>query len=126
MKDNDLVYDFLYYLRVLAPDILKPRSKAHPDGELQPLDGRDISLDAAWPTSKVAVEIDGGNWMVRRAKRGNYIPVGRHTKDEDYEKLNLLVLAGWRVLRFTPAMLKKDPAQCIAQVVELLDKGKGA
>ena len=91
------------------------------------------ALAAGWRRSvgepifrKVAVEIDGGNWIVRRTKRGNYIPVGRHTKDEDYEKLNLLVLAGWRVLRFTPAMLKKDPALCIAQVVELLDEGKGA
>ena len=122
MKNEDRVFEFLHYLRVFAPAPYRnPRSKAHPDGEFKPIPGRRFSLDAAWPSVKVAVEIDGGNWIARRVN-GRCVCVGRHTQAADYEKLNLLVLAGWRVLRFTPAMLKKDPEQCVARVVILLEQ----
>lgn len=63
--------------------------------------------------NNVVVEIDGGNWMVRNGKA-----VGRHTKDSDYDKRNAAVIMGFRVLYFTPAMLKSGKA--IATIKEAL------
>ncbi len=55
-------------------------------------------FDYAWPEQKVAVEIDGGAFVQ-----------GRHTRGagfvKDMEKSNAAVLAGWRVLRYTPQQL---------------------
>ena len=121
-RKRDYVHDFLYYLRIFAPPAYSnPRSKEHPEGEYKPIPNRRYQTDAAWPSVKVAVEIDGGNWMAKLV-RGRCVCVGRHTQSADYEKLNLMQLHGWRVLRFTPAMLKRDPAACIAQVVELIEQ----
>lgn len=58
-------------------------------------------FDFAWPANKVAVEVDGVLWGSA---------VGRHQRKEgfenDCEKLNAAVLAGWRVFRFTPTQIK--------------------
>jgi len=70
-------------------------------------------FDFAWPASMVAVEIDGRAWHVRGG--------GRHAQDSDREKLNAAASLGWRVFRFSPAMLEADPAACIAQVANALE-----
>jgi very-short-patch-repair endonuclease len=58
-------------------------------------------FDRAWPEFKLAVEIEG----VIGAGRG-----GRHQRPvgmaRDAEKYNAAQLAGWTVLRFTPAQIK--------------------
>lgn len=77
-------------------------------------------FDCAWPAHKLAVEIDGGNRMVRYDSRGRPAVVGGHTKDSDYEKLNAAVEAGWRVLRYSTAMLENNPLACIEQVKRIL------
>jgi very-short-patch-repair endonuclease len=50
-------------------------------------------FDFAWPTQRLAVEIEGGVWTQ-----------GRHTRGAgfvaDMEKYNAATLLGWRVLRF--------------------------
>lgn len=51
------------------------------------------------------VEIDGGNRLVVKGKA-----VGYHGSSEDYEKGNEAAILGWRVLRFTPAMVKSGKA----------------
>lgn len=68
-------------------------------------------FDFAWPGARVAVEIDGGQW-----KAGG----GRHNTDEDREKLNRAVALGWRVLRFSPALVRRDPLGCVAVVRDAL------
>lgn len=70
-------------------------------------------FDVAWPEARVAVEIDGGGWVRGRHHR----PAGYQA---DAEKLNAAVAAGWRVLRFTPEMLRRDPARAAELVAELL------
>ena len=50
------------------------------------------------------------------------VAVGRHTGSADYVKLNLAVLYGWRVLRFTTEMLKKDPQGCVDVLRRALDR----
>lgn len=79
---------------------------------------RQFRFDFAWPIDdvKVAVEIDGGNWMVVDGKA-----VGRHGKNRDYEKLNIAASLGWRVMRFSPDMLKKDPIGCVEIVLKALN-----
>jgi len=84
-------------------------------------------FDFAWPEVEgiggVAVEIDGGNRMVRWSpKMKRNVAVGRHTGGADYVKLNTAVLYGWRVLRFTTEMLKKDPQGCVDVLRKALDR----
>jgi very-short-patch-repair endonuclease len=64
-------------------------------------------FDVAWPTLRVAVELDGGVYQ-----HGG----GRHGQDGDRHKLNRAALDGWCVLRFSTAMLRDDPAGCIDAV----------
>lgn len=60
-------------------------------------------FDLAWPDHMLAAEIDGGVWTR-----------GRHTRGVGYQrdctKLNEAVLLGWRVLRFTPDMIRDGQA----------------
>jgi len=55
-------------------------------------------FDFAWPSLKIAVEVEGGVWM-----RGRHVrPVGYLA---DLEKYNRAVVLGWRVLRYVPHQL---------------------
>jgi very-short-patch-repair endonuclease len=67
-------------------------------------------FDACWPLSALAVEVDGGSWIA-----------GRHTRGKGFEsdcrKLNTAVQLGWRVVRFTPAMIESGEAVAVLQVL---------
>lgn len=69
-------------------------------------------FDLAWPSMRLAVEIDGGEWVVRKGAA-----VGRHAHTADYEKLNEAAVLGWHVLRFTGTQIDRNPADC-AEVVK--------
>lgn len=85
---------------------------------------RRYRFDYAWPERKIAVEMDGGNYMVRWSKKlRRWVAVGKHTKSADYEKLNEALLLGWQVLRFTGEMLRKDPMKCINDLRKVLALG---
>lgn len=106
---------FGYYWRLLYHDKLQPIK------EYKFLKKRRFRFDWAFPNFKVAVEVDGGNRMVKKSpKTGKYVAVGRHTQESDYRKLNFAAEHGWLVFRFTPAMLKKDPTTCCEQVMNAL------
>jgi very-short-patch-repair endonuclease len=60
-------------------------------------------FDFAWPELKVAAEVEGGTWTGGRHTRGDGF-------ERDAEKYNLAALAGWRVLRFTAAMVRDGRA----------------
>ena len=60
---------------------------------------RKFRADFAAPRYRLLIEVDGGQW-----KAGG----GRHNTDADRAKLNEAAAMGWRVLRFSPAMLQ-DP-----------------
>jgi len=60
-------------------------------------------FDLAWPLQKVAAEVDGGIFSRGRHVRG----VGF---EKDAEKRNAVVIAGWRVLHFTPRHIKSGMA----------------
>ncbi len=67
--------------------------------------GRRWRFDFAWPDLRLAVEVDGGIWIPGG---------GRHNRgagyEADVEKLNVAVILGWRVLRFTPSHLANGSA----------------
>lgn len=73
-------------------------------------------FDFAWPDEKLAVEVEGGQWVI-----------GRHQQPEgfekDMEKYNAAVLAGWRVLRFTGKMVQDGTA--VAIIKEALGEKAG-
>jgi len=56
-------------------------------------------VDYAWPDHKLAVEIEGAVWCQGRHTRGSGFV-------KDIEKYNALTLAGWSLLRFTPAQVR--------------------
>ncbi len=72
--------------------------------------GRQYRFDFAWPPRKLAAEVDGGRWLIRRGKDGQPIPVGWHLHTEDYRKNNLAQKLGWTVLRFVPEMIRSGEA----------------
>lgn len=91
----------LFQLRAVGIDAPESEYRFHPN--------RKWRFDFAYLADRVAIEIDGGNYMARMTKRGP-VAVGRHTKGDDYEKLNEAVIFGWRVLRFTPEQVKNGYA----------------
>ncbi len=104
-KQSELESAFEFYLRVLGSDLPghEREYRFHPT--------RRWRFDWSWPKSKLAVEIDGGQWVGRG---------GRHNSDKDREKLNAAAALGWRVLRFSGRMLKRDPLGCIDVVRQAL------
>jgi very-short-patch-repair endonuclease len=55
-------------------------------------------FDFAWPSLKIAIEVEGGVWV-----RGRHVrPAGYLA---DLEKYNRAVVMGWRVLRYAPHQL---------------------
>jgi very-short-patch-repair endonuclease len=75
---------------------------------------RKFEIDIAFPRYKVGVEIDGGVFTGKA--HGSITGILR-----DMEKHNLLVLDGWRVLRYTPAAVRRGEAlQALKQLLCLL------
>ena len=101
-----------------------------PEREIRFHDTRKWRLDLGYSEIKLAVEVEGQVWgrlvkchncgvRVRKRIRGGKMgPVreagGRHTRGDgfsgDIEKYNEALLAGWRVLKATPAMIKDGRA----------------
>lgn len=71
-------------------------------------------FDYAWPEKKVAVEIEGAV----------FIPGKGHSSgsgiSKDIEKYNAATLLGWRVMRYTTTMLRKNAWGCCQEVFALL------
>lgn len=81
---------------------------------------RMFRFDFAWPELKIAAEVDGGRYMVRRNKKGQLVPIGRHMTESDYEKLNTAARDGWRVFRFSPEAIRTGKAiRALEEVVPM-------
>jgi very-short-patch-repair endonuclease len=97
------------WLPILAPQLPTPVCEFRFDAQ------RAWRFDLCWPDKLLACELDGGRWQAGG---------GRHASDADYIKLNAAVLAGWRVLRFTTAQLRNDPAGCVEVIAAALAGSK--
>lgn len=82
--------------------------------EYQAIPGRRFRFDFAWRKERLLVEINGGTYSKGAHSTGTGI-------NRDYEKGNLAVLNGWRVLSFDTKMVKSGAA---LEVVERLLGGK--
>lgn len=106
MSGSDFEAEFFRWLELLAPELLPDSCREyvfHPS--------RKWRFDLAFPAALLAIEIDGGQWLAGG---------GRHNRDSDREKLNQAAAQGWRVLRFSGAMIRRDPAGCIELTREAL------
>ena len=72
-------------------------------------------FDFAWPLFKIAVEIDGGQWVAGG---------GRHNQDKDREKINRASALGWTVIRFSGTQIRNDPEWCI-KTIKTVFENKG-
>ena len=66
---------------------------------------RKFEIDLAVPDQRCGIEIQGGVWNSKTGAHGSPIKILR-----DMEKSNLLVLSGWRVLRYTPSQVNNGEA----------------
>lgn len=80
--------------------------------EFKGITGRKFRFDAANPTEKICIEVEGGIWISGRHNR----PIGMQ---QDLEKYNLAVLEGWKILRYTPEQMKKTPWKLISDIRKL-------
>ncbi len=82
--------------------------------EFQAIPGRKFRFDFAWRKERLLVEINGGTYSKGAHSTGTGI-------NRDYEKGNLAVLNGWRVLSFDTKQVKSGAA---LEVVEQLIGGE--
>ena len=83
-----------------------------PEPEYRILSDRKFRWDWAWPDKRVALEIQGGVWVHGKHGRGSGIV-------KDHEKMNLAVVAGWRVLQVQPKnLMTTQTAQWIRALLE--------
>lgn len=94
---------FLYYWTILRTLEIEPVSEYQFDTN------RKWRFDFAFLVSHVAVEIEGGLYLN-----------GRHVQAKGYQqdlhKYNRATELGWRMLRYSPQMLKGDPISVIQQI----------
>lgn len=88
---------------------------------------RKWKFDFAWPDVHVAVEIEGGIWRGRgrgSLTAGNTGGAHSHPLNilRDIEKYNHAARAGWRILRFTPDMVKNGEALAFLGTADLPKK----
>ena len=86
-----------------------------PVAEYQFAPPRRWRFDFAFPAQRLAVEFDGGQWVIAG---------GRHNRDSDREKLNAAAAMGWGVLRYSNQQWERDPYGCVAQVLRALEWGR--
>lgn len=103
---TDSAPELAYWLDLLAPDLPKPVTE-HRFHET-----RKWRFDYAWPEKRIAVEIDGGQFL----RNG-----GRHNTDSDRKKLNMAARLKWIVLRFSTQQMRNDPHGCVATIRETLE-----
>jgi very-short-patch-repair endonuclease len=65
-------------------------------------------FDYAWPTSKLALEVEGGVFIQGRHSRGAGMV-------KDMEKYNAAAAAGWRILRVTPKQVTNGEALTVVE-----------
>lgn len=94
---------------------LQSEGLAKPLPQFQFCQNRKWRFDFAWPSIRLAVEIQGGTFTNGRHSRG----VGY---DQDSEKSNIATLLGWRVLRFSTRDLSEGKAiKMVGQFLKFLE-----
>jgi very-short-patch-repair endonuclease len=95
MAESALERMFAYHLRAAKAPAPEKEFRFHAE--------RRWRFDFAWPSERLAVEVEGGTWTNGRHSRGKGY-------EADAEKYNEATLQGWRVLRFTGRMVASGEA----------------
>jgi very-short-patch-repair endonuclease len=74
--------------------------------------GRRWRFDFAFPDLRLAVEVEGGEWVQGRHQR----PAGFR---EDCDKYNAAAEAGWRVVRYVPSQIRT--CEAVNQIQRIVD-----
>jgi very-short-patch-repair endonuclease len=74
------------------------------------LDGGEVQVDLLWPRQKLIVEVDGHRFHGTRS-----------AFEQDRERDQRLVLAGYSVVRFTWRQITREPAQVGRRIAALLE-----
>jgi very-short-patch-repair endonuclease len=106
---SELEEELLWQMHVAGLPIPIREYKFHPT--------RKWRFDLAYPEQKIAIEAEGATFANGRHSRG----VGFQA---DCEKYNTATLMGWRVLRFTRAMVEGNAAETIKQLLETGEKNE--
>ncbi len=109
IQQSDLEAAFDFYLRTLARDLWEQVEREWCFAMEHA--GRRYRFDFAFPPERVAIEIDGGQWLPHG---------GRHNRDSDRWKTAAAAAAGWKVLHFSGEMLESNPHRWIELVKEAL------
>lgn len=97
---------WLHLMNLDLPVMPEPEYKFHPV--------RKWRLDFAWPSLRLAVEIEGAVWTGGRHTRGSGFLA-------DIDKYNALASMGWRLLRFDGGAVRAGrAAQEVAHLVREL------
>ncbi|MEL7656708.1 MAG: hypothetical protein C4545_04120 [Anaerolineaceae bacterium] len=84
-----------------------------PETEYRAIPSRRFRWDGAYPYIMLLYEVNGGIFAGKYGKQsGHTSGVGL---SRDYEKNNLAVAAGWRVLYFTRAMIESGKALALLE-----------
>ena len=71
-------------------------------------------FDFAFVECKVAVEVDGGEYL------GNQGVTDPHAKSGNYDKINQATILGWRVLRYRGSTIKDNPYEVVEQIKNMV------
>jgi very-short-patch-repair endonuclease len=82
---------------------VKATGLPEPEREAAVIPGRKFRFDFAWLEQRLLVEVNGGTYTKGAHSTGQGIA-------RDYEKANLAVLQGWRVLSFDGKSVKSGEA----------------
>lgn len=100
----------------LAPDLPEPIA------EYRFCPARRFRFDFAWPAHRLAVELDGGQYLVRYGAAGQVMAGGRHNGEADRAKGNVAAVLGWRLLHFSKQQFERDPAGCVSVIRAALEE----
>lgn len=79
--------------------------------------GRKFQADFAFPVQKLIVEVDGGIYTRRaHGSVGGIIA--------DMRRTNIAAINGWRVMRFRPDEIRKEPDSIVEQIKQALVYGE--
>ena len=76
--------------------------------------GRKFQADFAFPLQKLLVEVDGG--IYSRRAHGSVTGI-----IADMKRSNIAAISGWRVMRFRPDEILKQPEEVVEQIKQALE-----
>lgn len=73
---------------------------------------RDFRFDLAWPSYRLAAEVNGGQWSAENGDRSRHYASGKGI-ERDAQKHALAVLLGWRIFQFPTDMVTTGSAALV-------------